>query len=136
MNLVTIKTFFYDHETILYEPTFQAEGINYFLKDQKTIAIDPLVSNAIGGIKLQVREEDEERARALVALIEANNSYSELGTVISVNGQKYEKTLDECPKCHSEEIYVYKQSFFEGLFKPFANKPRYCNNCQHTWNVS
>ncbi len=88
MNLVTIKTFFYDHETILYEPKFQSEGIEYFLKDQKTVAIDPLVSNAIGGIKLQVKAEDEERGRALVAEIEANNSSSNLGDLMLVEGQK------------------------------------------------
>ena len=47
MDLVTIKTFSYDHETMLIEPTFKSEGIEYFLKDQKTVAIDPLVSNAM-----------------------------------------------------------------------------------------
>lgn len=133
MKLVTIKTFSYDHETLIYEPRFKAEGIPYFLKDQKTVAIDPLVSNAIGGIKLQVNVEDEERARALVAEIEASSSYSELGTVITVDGQKFEKTLDECPKCNSEEVYFYKQSFLENLFKPFASKQRYCKNCKHSW---
>jgi hypothetical protein len=133
MDLITIKTFFYDHETILYEPKFQAEGIDYFLKDQKTVAIDPFVSNAIGGIKLQVHSEDEERGRELVAEIEANNLSSNLGDVISVDGKKYEKILDECPTCESEEIYAYKQSFFEGLFSPFSKRKHYCQNCQHRW---
>jgi hypothetical protein len=133
MNLVTIKTFFYDHETILYEPKFQSEGIPYFLKDQKTVAIDPLVSNAIGGIKLQVREEDEERAQKLIAEIEENNNSSNLGDVITVGGQEFEKTLDECPTCESEEVYVYKQSFLEGFFMPFQKRQRYCNNCHHKW---
>lgn len=134
MNFVTIKTFFYDHETILYEPKFKAEGIEYFLKDQKTVAIDPLVSNAIGGIKLQVREEDEERARKLVAEIEANTSASNLGDVILVDGKEFEKTLDECPKCEGEEIYVYKQSILEGLFRPFQKRERYCQACKHRWS--
>lgn len=133
MNLVTIKTFSYDHETLIYEPKFKAEGIQYFLKDQKTVAIDPLVSNAIGGIKLQVSVDDEERARALVAEIEANSSYTELGSVITVDGQNFEKTLDECPECHSEEIYVYKQSFLENLLKPYAKKQHYCRDCEHRW---
>jgi hypothetical protein len=133
MKLVTIKTFSYDHETLIYEPKFQSEGIPYFLKDQKTVAIDPLVSNAIGGIKLQVAAEDEERARALVAEIEANNSYTELGAVITVDGQQYEKTLDECPNCESEEVYLYKQSVLEGLFRPFQKRSRYCNSCSHKW---
>ncbi len=133
MNLVTIKTFFYDHETILYEPKFQAEGIEYFLKDQKTVAIDPLVSNAIGGIKLQVREKDEERARKLVAEIEANNSASNLGDLIMVDGKPFEKTLDECPKCESDEVYLSRPSFLQGLFMPFGHRIRYCQDCSHRW---
>ncbi|TNF25156.1 MAG: DUF2007 domain-containing protein [Bacteroidetes bacterium] len=133
MNLVTIKTFSYDHETLIYEPKFRSEGIDYFLKDQKTVAIDPLVSNAIGGIKLQVRPEDEKRARALVAEIEANNTYAELGSVISVDGQKYEKTLDECPTCQSDEIYLKKRSFWNWLNHPFSSQKRYCNNCKLLW---
>lgn len=133
MKLVTIKTFSYDHETILYEPKFKAEGIEYFLADQKTIAIDPLVSNAIGGIKLQVKIEDEERARKLVSEIDANNHQSNLGDVIIVGGQKFEKTLDECPKCESEEIYLYKQSILEGLFRPFQKRTKYCKSCHHKW---
>lgn len=134
MNLVTIKTFSYDHETILYEPAFKSEEIEYFLKDQKTVAIDPLVSNAIGGIKLQVKVEDEERARALVAQIDANNQQSNLGDVIVVGGQKFEKTLDECPQCESEEIYLYKQSILEGLFRPFQKREKYCQGCEHRWS--
>ena len=133
MKLVTIKTFSYDHETILFEPKFKAEGIEYFLADQKTIAIDPLVSNAIGGIKLQVKIEDEERARKLVAEIDANNHQSNLGDVIEVENQQYEKTLDECPKCKSEEIYLYKQSILEGLFRPFQKRIKYCQSCTHKW---
>lgn len=133
MKLVTIKTFSYDHETLIYEPKFQSEGIPYFLKDQKTVAIDPLVSNAIGGIKLQVAAEDEERGRALVLEIEANNSYTELGAVITVNGQQFEKTLDECPNCNSEQVFVYKQSVLEGLFLPFQKKERYCKDCSAKW---
>lgn len=133
MTLVTIKTFSYDHETILYEPTFKAEGIEYFLKDQQTVSIDPLVSNAIGGIKLQVKAEDEERARALVAEIAANNTSSNLGDVIRIDGKKFEKTLDECPKCESEEIYAYKPTFMEGLFKPLMKRDKYCESCKHKW---
>lgn len=133
MTLVTIKTFSYDHETVLYEPTFKAEGIEYFLKDQQTVSIDPLVSNAIGGIKLQVKAEDEERARALVATIVANNTGSNLGDVIRVDGKKFEKTLDECPECESEEIYVYKPTILEGLFKPLMKRVKYCEDCKHKW---
>lgn len=131
--MVTIKVFSYDHETYLYEPSLKAEGIEYQLENQKTVAIDPLVSNAIGGIRLQVKPEDVERARALVAEIDANNSTSDLGDVIEVHGQKFEKTLDECPKCESDEVYLYKQSFIESLIKPFQERESYCKDCQNKW---
>ncbi|MFT4525227.1 MAG: hypothetical protein ACI85F_001380 [Bacteroidia bacterium] len=133
MEMVTIKVFSYDHETYLYEPSLKSAGIEYHMHGQKTIAIDPLVSNAMGGIKLQVKAEDVERAKALVAEIERNNNSSDLGDVIEVNGQKFEKTLDECPKCESDEVYLYKQSIMEGLFKPFQKLEKHCNGCQNRW---
>ena len=38
------------------------EYINCFLQDEYTVTIDPLLSNAIGGIKLMVEETQAERA--------------------------------------------------------------------------
>ncbi len=40
----------------------QEEFINCFLQDEYTVTIDPLLSNAIGGIKLLVAETQVERA--------------------------------------------------------------------------
>ena len=36
--------------------------INCYLQDEHTVTIDPLLSNAIGGIKLMVAEQQAERA--------------------------------------------------------------------------
>jgi hypothetical protein len=38
------------------------EFINCYLQDEYTVTIDPLLSNAIGGIKLMVAESQVERA--------------------------------------------------------------------------
>ncbi|MBC7948127.1 MAG: DUF2007 domain-containing protein [Chitinophagaceae bacterium] len=38
------------------------EYINCFLQDEYTVTIDPLLSNAVGGIKLMVAETQIERA--------------------------------------------------------------------------
>ena len=78
-KLITIKTFYYDSETMLYEPRFQDAGIYYFLKDQKTVSADPVVSNAIGGIKLQVRANDLEAAKAILKEIDDNRIESDFG---------------------------------------------------------
>ena len=40
----------------------ESEGIPVFLRDENTLNSDPLISNAIGGVKLQVYTKDKERA--------------------------------------------------------------------------
>lgn len=44
----------------------QEEGINCWLQDEHTVTIDPIVTNAIGGIKLLVYFSQIERARDLL----------------------------------------------------------------------
>ena len=44
----------------------QEEGIACYLKDEYTITLDPLLSPAIGGIKLMVPESQSERAVAIL----------------------------------------------------------------------
>ncbi len=126
-ELVTIKTFFYDHETLLYEPRFRSADIFYHLKDQKTVAIDPLVSNSIGGIKLQVRKSDVERAMKIV------DEINELETLITVNGVKYERVYWYCPNCDSEQVFKEIFSFFESALRSFSKMKHYCKGCGHKW---
>ena len=44
----------------------QEQGINCHLKDENTVTIDPLLSPAIGGIKLMVVEPQAARARQIL----------------------------------------------------------------------
>jgi hypothetical protein len=44
----------------------QAEGINCHLKDEYTITIDPLLSPALGGIKVMVAHSQVDRALELL----------------------------------------------------------------------
>jgi len=44
----------------------QEEGINCWLKDENTVTIDPILTNAVGGIKLMVAESQAERAFELL----------------------------------------------------------------------
>lgn len=47
----------------------QNENINCWLKDEHTVTIDPLLTNAIGGIKLMVHETQKDRATDLLRTI-------------------------------------------------------------------
>ena len=72
-NLVTIATYTYSHELDVIKALLESEGIECFTLDNFTVAIDPLVSNAIGGVKLQVIEEQAEKATEIVNKFWRNN---------------------------------------------------------------
>ena len=65
----------------------QEEGINCWLKDEHTVVIDPILTNAIGGIKLMVHETQKERAMDLLRIM----------------GNR-EKENHACPKCGSLNV--------------------------------
>ncbi len=62
MALITLRTFEYPLEITLLKSMLEDAGIPVFVKDEFTILMNPLYSNAIGGIKLQVLEENLEKA--------------------------------------------------------------------------
>jgi DNA-directed RNA polymerase subunit RPC12/RpoP len=65
----------------------QEDGIDCWLKDENIVTIDPLLTNAVGGIKLMV--EENERMKALQWLWDIN---------------KEKKAGLSCPKCNSHNL--------------------------------
>jgi hypothetical protein len=65
-NFVTIRVFTYPSEAIILKGRLESEEIECFLMDELTVQVNPLYSNAIGGVKLQVRENDVERANEIL----------------------------------------------------------------------
>ncbi|GHS92486.1 hypothetical protein FACS1894203_4980 [Bacteroidia bacterium] len=59
-NLVTIKTFFEPTELLIPRSLLESEGIECFTMDELTTQVYPVPG--FGGIKLQVKEEDVEKA--------------------------------------------------------------------------
>lgn len=57
-NFVTVKTFTYPHEVAIIRGRLESEGIECFVQDELTIQVNNFYSNALGGVKLQVREGD------------------------------------------------------------------------------
>jgi hypothetical protein len=53
-------------QALLFKSVLDSAGIESFLADENTIRMDWLWSNAIGGIKLCVREADAEEASRLL----------------------------------------------------------------------
>jgi hypothetical protein len=68
-RLVTVAEYLGQAEAHLIRSRLEAEGIHAYLDNELTIAMDWLLSNAIGGVKVLVAEKDAERARAVLAAV-------------------------------------------------------------------
>ena len=69
-NFITIATFNSSMDAHLQLAILASNDIQGFLKDDNIITIDPLLSPALGGIKLQVLEKDAEQALEILKRIE------------------------------------------------------------------
>ena len=67
-TFITLKTFTYPSEAYILRGKLESEGIECFIKDELTIQSNPLYSNAIGGVKLQVKESDFNQAVEILKL--------------------------------------------------------------------
>ena len=65
-NLVTVVTFVYPHELGIPRSLLESEGIECFVRDEFIVNINPFYSNALGGIKLQVKESNAQRAMEIL----------------------------------------------------------------------
>ena len=66
MSLVTIATFYNAFNMNVIKGRLEHEGIPAFAKDEHTVSVNPLYGGALGGIKLQVREEDVADAQRIL----------------------------------------------------------------------
>lgn len=130
-----IAVFQYSSEAQIIKSRLEAEGIEVFLNDQFTIDTDPLISNAIGGIKLKVWQEDENKALEILKTI---SEYS-----LDDSGQQL-----ECPVCGSSKVELFSnvrgfKSMFFFLFSflttalPIYTRYEYrCETCKQKFNVN
>jgi ssDNA-binding Zn-finger/Zn-ribbon topoisomerase 1 len=62
MKLITVNTYTLPHELAIHRSKLESMGIDCFVQDELTAQVHNFYSNAIGGVKLQVRESDVEDA--------------------------------------------------------------------------
>jgi hypothetical protein len=121
METVTIKTFdnYFSANIIL--SRLQDAGIDCYLKDEYTVTIDPILSNAIGGIKLIVNSKDADSAARLLTQFE----------------EEYLKSAT-CPKCGGNNIVLITKpgagnimtAILTWLFSSYAIAPEKIYQCQ------
>lgn len=125
MNIIRIRTFDNYIEANMVAGLLESEGIQSFLQDEFTATIDPMLSNAIGGIKLVVFEQDVARAKEILAIDDIRK-----------------RKLMACPKCSAqnvEYIAVVKPrnwitaiaTFMLGSYAAAPDKKYHCFTCSY-----
>jgi hypothetical protein len=73
-KVVNLRQYMTLPEALLAKSILDSAGIESFLGDQNIIRMDWFLSNALGGVKLRVREKDVEAATALLNRSRADGS--------------------------------------------------------------
>ena len=127
-SLIEIANYQFSSEAYLFKGKLESEGIEVFLQNENTINTDPLLSNALGGVKLFVNSEDVLQSRQILDAI-PEYSLDDKGELLS------------CPNCGSQKITMVTTikdiksflAFIYGLLTlsmPLFSKQKYkCENC-------
>ena len=114
----TLGAFEFPADAQVIKGRLEAEGIYEYLRDENFLNTDPIVSQAIGGVKLQVYTQDRERALEI---------YEELRRY-ALDDQGNPVT---CPNCKAQrsEAYYARKGILNKLFPFFEEKKYKCLNC-------
>lgn len=66
-NWVTLTNFTYPHEYMMLVSFLESNGIIVFPRNETLVAVDPFLSNAVGGIDLMVPDTQLDEAKKLYA---------------------------------------------------------------------
>lgn len=128
-----LRRFQYSSEAIIYQGKLESQGVEVFLRDNNIVDTNPLYSNAVGGVKLYVRNEDLAKANEIlgeVSLYSVDDNHNPI----------------KCPKCGSEAIdlmtsikdwksFLYFFILFFLFLFPFKARHKYkCEVCKHEFN--
>ena len=119
-NHTILAVFEYSTEAQVVKTKLESEDIRAILMDEKTIDSDPLISQAIGGVKLLVHNNDLEKA---VTIYNEIRNYTK-----NENGNNI-----HCPTCNSTKILIadlQRKNIFFMLFPFFESRKLICNDCK------
>jgi len=133
-DFTILKRYEFAHLAHLDRAKLADEEIESFLQDDNIVSINPVLTNAVGGVKLFVRRDDAERA----ATILHENNYPALAETL----QNELDPQNLCPKCSSADVarqrsFVSAVLFLILFFVPVASwTNRYrCSSCGHQWKA-
>ena len=125
--MITVATFSKPEEAHLLRMRLEAGGVTAFVQDEYMVQMDWLYSNAIGGVRIQIAEEDVEAAKEILNDEPIQDS---------------DPNMAKCPKCGSTDSapdeLARRLAFLSLMLLKFPflfSKSRWkCNSCHYVWN--
>ena len=130
MNLVTALTFDDSVSALLVKTRLENEGIKCFIFDEHINNVMPIYGQAVGGIRIKIKEEDVLKAKQLIEEWELRPFLNQSNETLT------------CTSCGAQELYAGFKSFktslgwltlaisFLFMIYPFYSKTVYrCKNC-------
>jgi uncharacterized membrane protein len=130
MNLVTALTFDDSVSAHLVKTRLENEGIKCFIFDEHINNVMPIYGQAVGGIRIKIKEEDVLKAKQLIEEWELRPFLNQSNETLT------------CTSCGAQELFAGFKSFktslgwltlaisFLFMIYPFYSKTVYrCKNC-------
>ena len=133
MQWVTVERFRDLSAAIVARSALDAAEIDCYLRDENTVRMDWQISNFIGGMRLQVHEQDYDAALAVLSGLAIDE--------LPEDAQLAANTGEACPNCGSEDIHRQPNFGWLSLISvlwlsipaPQGKRRWTCNHCSHQW---
>jgi DNA-directed RNA polymerase subunit RPC12/RpoP len=126
MNFILLNSYASYIDAHIAKGVLEEHEIECWLKDENTVTIDPILTNAVGGIKLMVAKEQAQQAWEILEKI-----------------RREHKANIACPKCSSHNVELVSTprkpinwlssllTFFTGDYAVAIDKVNHCFDCGH-----
>lgn len=141
-NWKTIISFTQPHDAHFAKGLLESEGIETIIRDELTAQVNNFYSNAIGGVKLDVKESDLITANSILKdggyIKETKETIRKKIELVELKDNT-DKTI--CPFCESDNVYKKKEVnplmlivyFLLGAFFPIFKRNYICYDCEKEW---
>lgn len=129
MDIIILNSYPNYVEAHIAKGVLEEQGIRCWLKDENTVTIDPILTNAVGGIKIMVVREEAQKAWDILQAL-----------------KKEKQAAVACPKCGSHNLefvstprkasnwFTAIATFFISDYAVALDKVYHCFDCNHEFS--
>jgi hypothetical protein len=125
--MLTVATFSKPEEAHMLRLRLEAGGVPAYIQDENMVQTDWLYSNAIGGVRVQIDEDDVDRAKEI--LEDPGIETEPVGMPACPTCSSTNTAPDELPRRLS-----FLSMLLAGIPVLFSKTRWRCAHCRHAWN--